>query len=265
MKPICSLRSRRGFTLIELLVVISIIAILASMLLPALASAKAKAHVAKAKTEIANIATAASSYHADYSRYPSSPATRNAVDAERNPDFTFGTVYRGESGSQVPMVNKKGQTLPTVKNQYTKGGYDTSNAEVMAILMNLERFPDGQYTVNRATPQNPKNLSYLNAKMAVDNRSAGVGRDGVYRDPFGNPYIITFDLNEDNKCLDGFYRAAPVSQENQNRGFNGLVNGPQGFEARVPVMIWSFGQDSRVDANVRANLGPNKDNILSWK
>ena len=68
----------------------------------------------------------------------------------------------------------------------------------------------------------------LNANTVSDTFSPGVGSDGVYRDPWGNPYIITLDLNFDEKARDAFYRAVSVSQDpassaNPKSGLNGLV------------------------------------------
>jgi hypothetical protein len=154
---------------------------------------------------------------------------------------------------------------------------------VMAVLLDMESWPatPSLRTINQGHVKNPQKTKYLNATMIADTNSAGVGPDGVYRDPWGNPYIITIDLNYDEKARDAFYRLPAVSQDASdttgNRGLNGLIkkkdsngnpvliNGQPVFEVNAPVMVWSAGPDKLIDPTSPANKGANKDNIISWK
>jgi prepilin-type N-terminal cleavage/methylation domain-containing protein len=248
------LRPRRsGFTLIELLVVIAIIGVLAGMIVPATVKALGKAKSAKARAEIANIVGAIKGYQADYSRLPASPATREAHAAKGayantlfgngTPDFVFGT-YNASNLVSVPRFLEIGD--PNSARQ-------PNNSEVMAMLT-ASQFPDSvnaSLVVNANNNQNPKRNVYLNVKVVPRNNPGGIDDLGVYRDPWGRPYIIILDLDYDNRVLSPF----PLVRN----------NAPQPRFIPDSVLVMSLGPDGKANLGLEEGHPENRDNIYSWK
>ena len=112
---------------------------------------------------------------------------------------------------------------------------------------------------------NPKKINFLNAKDVTSTTQGGVGTDGVFRDPWGSPYIVTVDANYDGKTIDAFYGKGGVSGSDKSAGLTGLTKVNGGYQANTPVMVWSLGPDGLASAGEKANKGGNKDNILSWQ
>ena len=262
---------RAAFTLVELLTVIAIIAILAAMILPVLSRARIAAQKAQAKTEIAGIVNAIEAYDAQYSRFPVT-TNEQSYATSINGDFTTGLISNSVSGS---MPNNPLSGTPSYDN----------NSNVVAILMDMTAFPNGNQTVNFNHVKNPNQTKFLNAKPSGYDPTTpgkpvgGVDNTGIYRDPWGNPYIITMDLNYDEKCNDLLYTKTAVSQNppssSSQAGFFGLsttnANGAgDNFQFQGKVMVWSLGPDGKYENGsagnpVPANVGVNKDNILSWQ
>jgi len=204
------------------LAAIALISIFAGLLLPS-SRGPGPARKIRARVEMSNIATAISNYFATYGRLPISGPTNAASD------FTFGTFET--AASAIGITNASGR--------------QANNSEVMAILLDLTHFEDGRPTPNADHSLNPQRTPFLEIMHVSNTNSPGLGLDGVYRDPWGNPYIITLDLNHDGKCNDAVYGLA--------------VKGP------TNVLVWSLGPDKKADSSKGAPEGVNKDNILVWK
>jgi prepilin-type N-terminal cleavage/methylation domain-containing protein len=248
MKTIASSakRSKTAFTLVELLTVIAIIGIIASLLMVVIPRVIRSAKINKAKLQMTGIVTALQAYESAYSHFPVSHVAQQAA----NPDFTYGGII------QMP-------TGPTTVGTPVGSGPVLQNDQIMAVLMNFTTYPNTVTPTTDANFQaNPQKTDFLNAAMSGDTSSPGVGTDLVYRDPWGNPYVISLDLNDDGLCEDAFYKPPTMSAG----GKNGLILQPDGnyaFHGRV--MVWSAGPDGKVNLLVTSGQNENKDNVLSWK
>ena len=259
------LGSRPAFTIVELLTVIAIIGILAAMLLPVLSRAKISAQKKQAQVEMSQIVGAIQQYDSVYGRFPVSSAVQQTASTLGG-DFTYG-------GSVIAS------NLSLLSPAYV--AYTTNNSEVIAILMDLTNYPNGTLTVNTNHQKNPQRTIFLNAKMSGYDPAAndpqppgGVDNAGVYRDPWGSPYVISMDLNYDEQCSDAIYCRRLVSQNppasSSQAGYNGLFNPDangitDNFLYHGKVMVWSAGPNRKIDPVEPADDRENRDNVLSWQ
>lgn len=229
-RGLASGRVELAFTLIEMLVVIGIIGILAGLVLTGLTIAKINAQKKICQGEEASLVASIHTYYSQYSRMPiSSNAIAAASMANGNyGDFTFGTVSNvpGMGSGQIP-------SLPAVSTFGETGTpYQNYNSEVMAILRDDNFYPEANngslhiYNPQQTPLSDPP-------KMTSDTNSPGLGPDDVLRDPWGDPYIITLDLNYDGRCFD--YTLATMYSNN--------VPAPNPQTLMVPqsAIVWSFG------------------------
>ena len=144
---------------------------------------------------------------------------------------TKAKVETGQIAAAIADYQSKYQIFPTSKATAASNAdvsFRENNSDVIVILLDEDREPNLQHARNTQRHQ------FLSAPVATDDKSPGVGRtDRVYRDPWGQPYTISLDLNYDNVCNDPVHGAKPQQ-----------------------IVVWSYGPDKTPNT---------KDDVGNWK
>lgn len=210
--------SSSAFTLIELLVVISIIAVLASLSIPAISGVMVNAHKAQARNDMAQIANAIKLYYTEYGRYPIDSSSATITDAN--------AIYG---------VGKQG------------------NDTIISVLRDKTSTNVAQTTLDTL---NPRQIKFIEPKV-TDMKKACVNKtSGNWYDPWGTQYIIFIDADygddiEPNAAITGLNvdanNKAPVSVGVASVGYyyvknkqkqDDALSGQRAYDKKTDLISW---------------------------
>lgn len=225
---------RRAFTLIELLVVIAIIAILAAILFPVFAQAKAAAKKTASLSNLKQLGTAAQMYAADYddmfmATYAPSPqvgrwTTNNLIPVPQ--DWPTGLTPSQIDINTVFWINNM---RPYVKNESLykdPNAIDQDRSGTLVPVVKKPGLASYSYTYN--------GLLHAYSTTAVASPSDlplfwnGRGKSAMIGAGFANPYLICNDINADCRyqpssattCAAGNGGLSGISRQSFNTGYD---------------------------------------------
>jgi prepilin-type N-terminal cleavage/methylation domain-containing protein len=250
-------RSTEGFTLLELLVVVAIIAVLATLILGGLASARRRTQIAVARSNIAALKAALSMYESETGRYPAraghATATANALFQN---DITIAYAalknrrtlkYGGGPGS--PYVEWKPEQIAIVTlTSITPHNFAQDGDPAMGSSPTMQL----EYT-SAGRPLQPDEFDKVNDAAFQDTYCPPNAQQLAFTDPWGNPYVYVEWASIPQSVKDT--ATATIT----NGGTTGSGSETHNLRPHDPSKfdIYSFGPDG-------VNSGGNGDDVTSW-